>query len=93
MKNDGKKVRAVFYFFTKHDKIPDRFVTIEAWQHVYDNFRCLRSNTKHTNTPKRVLHDVSNTESEESSNETEQPKLKRKVNILDIIGDYFSSDH
>ena len=90
MKNDGKKVRAVFYFFTKHDKIPDRFVTIEAWQHVYDNFRCLRSNTKHRNTPKRVLHDVSNTESEESSNETEQPKLKRKVNILDIIGYYFT---
>ena len=77
--NNDKKVRAVFYFFTRHNKIPDRLVTIEAWQNAYENFRCLRSNTKHTNTPKRALQDVSNIDVEESSNETEQPKLKKDI--------------
>ncbi len=89
MKNYGKKGKVVFYFFTRHDEIPDRFVTIEAWQNVYENFRCLRSNRNKTNTPKRALQDVSNTDVQ--GNETEQPKLKKKNNILDIIGDYFTS--
>ena len=69
--NNDIKVRDVFYFFTRHDKIPDRFVTIEAWQNVYENFPCLRSNRNETNTPKSALQDVSNIYVEESSNETE----------------------
>ena len=51
--NDGKKVKVVFYFFTRHDNIPERLFTTEAWQNVYENFRCLRSNRNNTNTQAR----------------------------------------
>ena len=60
----------------RHDKIPVRSFATKAWQNVYKNSRCLLSNRKHMNTPKRALHDVSNTELEESTTESELPKRK-----------------
>ena len=57
--NDGNKARVTFYFFTRHNKIPEKFVTTEAWQNAYENFRFLRSN-RNTNTTKRTLQDLSN---------------------------------
>ena len=50
IKNVGNQGMVVFYFFTRHDKIPERFFTTEAWQNVYENFRCLHSNSNNTNT-------------------------------------------
>ena len=36
--NDGGKARATFYFFTRHNKIPEKFITTEDWQNAYENF-------------------------------------------------------
>jgi len=89
--NDGKKVWAIFYFFTRHEKYAEKFVTNEDWQNAYTNFLFIRSNRNNTNAPKRSLQDTSNIDVEESTGEIEQPKFKMNVNITDIIGDYFTS--
>ena len=91
--NDGKKARVTFYFFTRHNKIPEKLVTTKDWQNAYENFRFLRSN-RNTNATKRTLQDVSNasnTDLEEITDATVQPIFKKKVIIRDIIGDYFTS--
>ena len=103
LKNDKNEIiyKTYFYYFTRSTDTPKFYTTKEEWQQVRDNFRILRCSTTQqlTSTKRKEIslnNDYFTLNSDEESTDSgpnviTPPNFRRRLTILDIIGDYYSS--
>ena len=90
-----------FYYFSKSSTTPRYFSTKKEWQQIYDNFRVLRcytnqqlTNRKRTEIQMNIsLNSYSDDDesTDSSPNIITPPAFRKRLSIVDIIGDYFTS--
>ena len=102
LKNNQNEIihKTYFYYFTKSEKSPEYYTTKDQWQQVLYNFKILRCpNTNlqpRMNTKRRELMlntdlDLYSDDENSTSNIITPPNFRRRLTIVDVIGDYNTS--